>query len=123
MLEAINPEDNASVYVVVHGVDRDAFELAAVRFGTRRGGADPKTLVPYISIPIEQTQLEDCLSWVQGSLAGRYDQIVVGASVGTTLSWSKIVLSPSILSVVSRFNASLSITFSSARSAQLGAGA
>jgi hypothetical protein len=105
--------DQVSYHVVIRGIDGDAFELAATHFNCRRGGVNPSDHSVYISIPLELASVEAGVSWINDSLGGMYQSLVVGVSVHTERNWSNFMVPSELISVIAKYDVQLKINFSS----------
>lgn len=112
MITTVNQDDCLTYFVVVHGVDIEAYERMAVHFECRRGGMRQTDESRYISIPVTMASLGGTFAWVKTELYGRYRELYLIVCVATKLSWSEVVITPEIALLAGEANAAIKVAFS-----------
>jgi hypothetical protein len=109
MITTGDQEDRLTIFVVVHGIDAQAFERMAVHFECRRGGLRPADESRYISLPVTLDALPETLAWVKAELAGCYRELYLIVSVEAKLSWSEVVIPAEMALLAGQYEAAIKI--------------
>jgi hypothetical protein len=112
MITTVNQDDCLTYFVIVRGVDIEAYERMAVHFECRRGGMRLTDESRYISIPVTMGTLGGTLAWVKTELGGRYCELDLIVCVAAKLSWSEVVITSEIALLAGQAGAAIKVAFS-----------
>jgi hypothetical protein len=106
-----NPADDVAYFVVVDGLDPEAQQITARHFQTKRAGARPEDLSLYVSVVTGLEQIDGCISWVTGTLPGRFRSVHVLVHIDSNLSWAEFTVPLQLLNAASRYGVEVRVLF------------
>jgi hypothetical protein len=102
-----------SFRVTVRGTVRSDMRAAIIeKWPGARGGFDPMTESPYMTVPCQLDAVEGCLQWLIGTFPSDYTELVIGISTSTKLGWGSFVIPSSVALSAHRHGARISVNFS-----------
>ena len=103
---------NLRFRVSVRGTVRSDMRASIMeKWSGARGGVDPVSESPYMTVPCHLDEIEGCLRWLTETFPGDYNALEIGISTTTALGWGEVLIPSSVASSAKRHGASIKVFF------------